>query len=602
MDLKAELPTCRVQLALCEEPAQRAPDKAPAILWQARLSPPPLELPNFSQITVGRWYAPTSTAATVMRGSDGIETVRIDADVRFLSQLRHAILREPGDILPVGLDSTAGAGPVLAGVAKEHLEAIIEATELRYGFGPRTQHFSPPVYLREFWGYRPFHRAYGELDRMLAQMARIKLMPKELFAKARDPTARNNWAVVIPANLADRQQIISALFPLINYRRGIVMELRDGLDPATVDEFISRIDKTPIEDRPPFMLLIGGLDELSIEFQYFLQSFAAAGRLHFENVEDYGRYADKVIRHEATLRREPPLAVFAATDTDDVAELNADELVRPLAMEFGSAGMPPVLAHGRVTKARLLELGRNLPQGSILFLAAHGYESRRSAEHELYILHSDQRSFQGAPILDDFRHERMVGSSSGLLCGSDLAGDVRFVPGGVVMLHACYSAGTVDRDTLPEWIHIAAPSRLKPERPFVSRLCQAMLTSRAGPIAVYGHINRSHQYAYFDPQGSGESMTLRQYRDLLKALMRGDPIGLGRDRARRMALQYMSQALLISQQIRTADQRMATILPAWERAFVQYSFGSCNFRNYIILGDPMVRLKSPPNTEQGATT
>jgi hypothetical protein len=427
-------------------------------------------------------------------------------------------------------------------------------------------------------------------------------MPKELFAKARDPTAAKNWAVVIPATLPRKQQIIAALSPLIEHRRGIIIELRDGHDPATIDEFNSRLDKTPIEDRPPFMLLVGNLDELSIEFQYFLQSFAAAGRLHFENVEDYVQYVDKVIRQEAALGTERPATVFAATDTDDVAELNAEELVRPLATEFAVAGMPPILADGRVTKARLLELGCNLPERSILFLAAHGYESRRAAGHDLLILYTDQRKFQGAPILDDFTHERVLSSTDGMLCGSDLMRNVPFVPHGVVILHACYSAGTVDRDTLPEWIHVAAPSRLEPERPFVSSLCQAMLASPSGPIAVYGHINRSHQYAYFDPDGSGKSVTFRQYHDMLEALIRGDPIGLGRDRARRMTVRYMHQALLISQQIKTADERMAGILPDWERAFVQYSFGSCNFRNYIIFGDPMARLTRPRTiSEQRAT-
>jgi len=162
-------------------------------------------------------------------------------------------------------------------------------------------------------------------------------------------------------------------------------------------------------------------------------------------------------------------------------------------------------------------------------------------------------------------------------------------------LHACYSAGTAERDTLPEWIHIAAPPRLAPQRPFISRLCQAMLASPTGPIAVYGHINRSHQYAYFDPDGSGEPLTRGHYRDLLMALIGGHAIALGRERARRMTIRYMYQARLISRQISSLLAKGVTEnVSDFERSFVQYSFGSCNFRSYIILGDPMVHLTQPP--------
>src|ERR1700757_1083598 len=108
MTLAAEIPACRLYLTLCEGAAQRAPYEGPGALWLGRLDPPPPELPNFCRITVGRWYAPTSAAAAATLENDGTKKLRIDVDTRFLSQLRHALLREPGDVLPVALEPPGG--------------------------------------------------------------------------------------------------------------------------------------------------------------------------------------------------------------------------------------------------------------------------------------------------------------------------------------------------------------------------------------------------------------------------------------------------------------------------------------------------------------
>jgi hypothetical protein len=529
-----------------------------------------------------------------MVGPDGSGRLVVDVSVRFLSQLRHALQREPGEVLPVGLGPPE-TSPVMAGLEKAHLESIIGATEAFHDLGLHTRHFSPPVYLQYFWGHTPTGRPYGKLDLEIAHLARFNLMPKELHQKARDPRAEKLWAVVTPARLRERRAILAGLEPLIRHRGGNVLELSDGHDPSTVLEFAAQLSRMPIPERPYFLLLLGDLDELTIEFQYVLQSFSAAGRLHLARVEDYALYAEKVIRHETALEATRPTIAFAASDTDEVAALNEEELVRPLATEFGTDEAQ--LMNGRATKPRVLQLARTLPERSVLFLAAHGYECNWVAPSDPAAVYAEQEAFQGSPILDDFVDLRWPNVGDGLLCASDLAGDVPCAKGGVVILHACYSAGTVERDTLPEWIHLPAPPHHPPRHPFVSRLSQAMLASPTGPIAVYGHINRSHQYAWFDPdpRGASGSLTLHQYRDMLAALARGDPIGVGRDRARRMTVSYMSQALQIADQIKSllgSERRSGSSIDVepFERSFVQYCFGSCNFRNYIILGDPLARV------------
>jgi hypothetical protein len=148
------------------------------------------------------------------------------------------------------------------------------------------------------------------------------------------------------------------------------------------------------------------------------------------------------------------------------------------------------------------------------------------------------------------------------------------------------------------------PRGVVPDRPFVSGLGRALLANPEGPLAVYGHVNRSHQANYYDHETHDTSYAYRHYRDMLQALVSGDTVGLGRETCRRMTLEYMAQAMTLSYQIEwllTGRTRGGSGIGwprkgvgAYERSFLQYSFGTCNFRNYLILGDPMVRLGASP--------
>ncbi|MCK4828943.1 hypothetical protein KA005_75165, partial [bacterium] len=76
-------------------------------------------------------------------------------------------------------------------------------------------------------------------------------------------------------------------------------------------------------------------------------------------------------------------------------------------------------------------------------------------------------------------------------------------------------------------------------------------------------------------------------------------IGYGREIFRARAYEYMSQLMTISHQIEMKLHgscrhgmrgTVSKPIEAYEQAFLQYSFATCNYRNYVILGDPMCRL------------
>lgn len=469
------------------------------------------------------------------------------------------------------------------------LEELLLASEREAGVEIKTNVVTPPLYVEAFWGPRP----RGRLDAMIGRLDNFNIMPEALLARARDRKTEANWAVLAPANLPDRAAVLEALQPLIALRGGMVMTLEDGHDARTIDEVCAGLANMPQEARPYYLLLLGDFPDVSMEAQYMLQSFAGLGRLCFQRPEDYRAYAEKVVASEE--REEAGDLLYIATDSDDVNQLNYQELVEPLARHPDLVEAGKVLARGRASKARSLSLLRAAPIGSIAFLTAHGHEYLSPLQRDPDTVFAEQRHWQGAPVMDDFEGD----VAEGLLGAGDAAAG-SFLPGGVLILDCCYSAGTVQQDTQPEWLFHPMPARLRPPEEFLSAFATAALANPDGPLAIFGHVNRSHQYAYFDPSKTWPSMTFGVYLEMLHALLSGESIALGRETCRRMTVAYMAQCQVISYQIEqklTGQNRghmgftaLSRPLSDYARSFVQYSFGTWNFRNYAILGDPMVRV------------
>lgn len=568
------------------------------------LDPPDAGNINAFEVRIGRSVAQTRLVVRRFFDNDGQTDLGFIANghLRAIAQLWHALHLAHREEIPVSFlaldDEKRTDKPVIEGfVTSTDLEAVLQEIERKCNLGVRTGSLNPPIYLEAFWGPRQF----GQLDAMIARLYYFNIVPDALLDKARRIDAPHNWAVIYPQDLPDRDQVLLALEPLIKHRGGRTFELSHGHNPAVVDDFVTELSRMPIEERPYYLLALGDFDVLSMEFQYFLQSFSATGRLAFPNPRAYREYAEKIIRYEADLdESEPPGPTYIATDYDDVNARNYMELVQPLAAAPDLPKPREVLARGRAYKERVLDVLRRVPPRSPLLIFAHGFEHLTTRGEPVEAVFEDMRQFQGSLMLDDFLGPRPLGSMTGLLCATDVV-DGPVSPGGIVILHACYSAGTIDRDTMPEWIHLQMPERVSPPAPFISQLAQTLLSNPQGPIAVYGHVNRSHQSNYYNPDVENKSYPYFHYYEMLKALVRGLPIGFGRESCRRMTIHYMNQAMTLSYQIEwllTGRSRGGSGIGwprkgvgAYERSFLQYSFGTCNFRNYLVLGDPMARIR-----------
>jgi hypothetical protein len=420
----------------------------------------------------------------------------------------------------------------------------------------------------------------------------LRARPDEPTAKAMVPgfdprnLAESGWGVVFPRG--GDPAVREALRPLLDHRRaeaGAVrenryreLELRPGEDLET---FLARHGRGPgpvHPDRLPYYLLLAG-DPAAIPFgvQTGLDVQHAVGRLCFERVEDYDRYARSVLDAEHKGGGGGRLVdLFAPRNADDPStELSADHLITPLAERLESF-LPKerlrVTAGAGATKQALAEIlsGRQ-GKPALLFTASHGLGFPSG--------HPDQRERQGALLCQDWPgplawQGRPI-PPEWSFAAADLAGED--VTGLVAFCFACHGAGTPAFDDFSHrngW----EPRRIAPGD-FVARLPQRLL--ERGALAVVGHLERAWSSSFLWRDASQVDV----FESTLKLLLDGWPVGA--------AMEYFNQryaelATLLAAALRRAFSGESVDAREVSRLWTAHN----DARGYVVAGDPAVRLVS----------
>jgi hypothetical protein len=384
------------------------------------------------------------------------------------------------------------------------------------------------------------------------------------------------WGVVFARSDESANAVREALEPLLEHRKGQVGSKyreytgdRGYLADESALDFLDRNGTGPGPADPKYvpcyLLLIGSPEHIPYEFQYQLDHQRAVGRLHFDRIEDYRRYAQAVVQAEAV--RSSRKVAFFGPRHDPGTEISNDGLLSPLieSVRARSDCWVRCLVGEGATKKGLKDLLTDSEVPDVLFTAGHGLLYGPG--------HVRQLTHQGALVCQDWSGEGAPEPYQ-VFAGEDLNGGAN-LKGLMTFLFACNSAGA---PRLSDFASNATDLRTVAPRPFVSRLAQRLLA--AGALAVVGHVEQVWQCSFLWRTAGYQPQV---FVETLRRLLEGAPVGWALEPINQ---RYADLAACLGQVL----QEHYVGLPGREKSIADLWTACRDARNYVIVGDPGVRL------------
>lgn len=414
----------------------------------------------------------------------------------------------------------------------------------------------------------------------------------------RDPEdlAQAGWALVAAAGTPG--EVLEALEPLRAMReRQAASRFRwcvgdEGFRPGeTKRQFLARFGMASASPANPdkfpyYVLLVGGPDDIPFEFQYQLDVQYAVGRLSFDTAAEYADYAEAAVAAEAghepgSAPASPRRVSLFGTENraDRATKLSATQLVGPLAGEVSppAADWKVDLVLGEdARKERLVELLAGPRAPDLLFTATHGVAfpvgdpRQRRAQGALLCQDWPGPLLWTKPLPDDF-----------YVAGADIPDDAGRSPR-VVFAFACFGAGTPHIDDFASAIG-GQPAQLA-AAPFVARLPQRLLgRPHGGTLAFVGHVERAWACSFVSPSvGAQREVFWSALQSLLGGWRLGHAMEFFDDRYAALTAELSDDLDEARNYGRELDE--LAIAGRWTE--------TKDARNYVVLGDPAVRLSA----------
>jgi hypothetical protein len=408
-----------------------------------------------------------------------------------------------------------------------------------------------------------------------------------------DVVAEAGWGVVFASDEAPEVQ--RALQPLIEHRSNQVpaekVKILDHQPGEAWLDWLARHEVGPGDVDPKkvpyYLLLVGSPERIPFELQYLLDVEYAVGRLHFDDADAYGRYAQAVVDYEtsAGTPRDRAAAFFGTRHQFDRAtQLSADSLVGPLSAAFSPGGEFANDVTGyevrtavgpAATKSAFGDvLSGTGPMGrpSLLFSATHGMGGWPPG-------HPDQTAKQGALLCQDWPGIGQIGASQ-YFAASDLPADAQ-VHGLIAFFFACYGAGTPAFDP---YVHQegAPPPQIAPQ-PFLAALPSSLLSHPEGAaLAVVGHIERAWGCSFLS---AANQQLLIPFKNVVGRILLGQPIGFA-------LKDFNEKFAVLAAELSRLVERIGHGLQVPDDALASAWLQRNDAQNYVLLGDPAVAVKA----------
>jgi hypothetical protein len=391
--------------------------------------------------------------------------------------------------------------------------------------------------------------------------------------------AQAGWGVIFPQSAGLATELRKALEPLLTRRKNeagdsMYREYLEGKGYCPGDNHLTflqrekagpgRVDPKLV---PYYLLIVGSPEEVPYAFQYGLDLHHAVGRIHFVSMKEYRLYADSVVAAEtAPVPPSRRMALFGPRQ-DEGTCLSMDGLLLPLAERLRETCQVDEFLAESATKANLKRLMGGDATPDLLFTAGHGVVYKPESPR--------QRPCQGALVCQEWPGNGRV-SLEHAFAADDLDASAQLL-GLIAFLFACHSAGTPKLNNFAEGAADVIASK-----PFVSSLAQQLLVR--GAMAVIGHVERVWQCSFLWRDTGFQS---QPFVESVQRLLNGGPLGWSLEPInQRYADLAASLCALMDEDDLGAPRDKASL--------AQLQTACRDARNYVVVGDPAVRLPIPP--------
>lgn len=392
------------------------------------------------------------------------------------------------------------------------------------------------------------------------------------------------WAVLLTDQCPNLAQVERALGPLVSHRNGEVIRIARMQPPQFVQWLQPRYNDDSL---PRYLLICDTFENIPIEFQFILNAHGVTGRLWFPEVGDLGAYVDKVLSLEQDGLPAAGMSTIASPVDDSVTFADRKNIIDPLLLtpEVADLHLHPLLGTD-FTEQALLE---HASKSRFLALYCHGLGLSREEWEAKSELH-------GSFVLrfDTQRDE-------GLLTPGEV-NNCDFVPGGIVFTPACMGGGTMSDSDYCAWVDPAGLAEYMGGRTETSAISRSMLASPRGPAAVVAHfdVSMAGSAPMYNPISQAYDLQQLLHREFFRHLASGATVGSATNPFRWAAGAYYAQAIYLFGQLTgslpyfgTSDIRKTVGMAV--NSMNQYHVIATDMRNYLILGDPAVRLQPNPS-------
>ena len=415
--------------------------------------------------------------------------------------------------------------------------------------------------------------------------------------RAPNELSKSGWAVIF-APAAD-EKIREALAPLLKHRQGQVnnpalfkvFEGDTGVLPTdTAESWLKRrkvrMDVVrPSLGVPFFVMIVASPEEISWEFQYALDLYWAVGRIWFPVADEFRQYADSVVVYEtmaaAQLGTSKQMAVFATChDLDAATQAFSRQVAQTMVtgtdntpragVEQEFAVQPFIGANAtRDTLNNIFSGTIDNGPPALLFSGGHGKAFGPDDP--------EQAEGQGALICQDWQGYGYKFTRDHYFEASDLPANCK-MHGMIHFMFACYGGGWPEVDTFSR---VEGTPKTLAKRPMLARLPQALLAHRdGGALAVLAHIDRAWAYSFRE----GNNAQTQGFSDVIARIMWGDRLGLATDQ---FNMRWANLSRDLAETLDKSRSGLAINLKALANQWVARD----DARNYIVFGDPAVRLR-----------